>query len=362
MWAWTTRLLFTLLVILLCLWAGRETLQWWRSDVDRPADRRPPLTVHPLGDPQTPHILQLGPGPWTARRQELRGGDELARQTLAGLSREVIAGAAPAGPTPTAAEQQFLAMLAQWKPLETGSGGWRLYAVPGPFPIVVGTRPAAVAGRSTVAVSAYRMVTWGLALPMAEKAWTLYVFYSDPGGSAAGSRLPDVPLPPESRRALAVRAADGSAIITFNGLDVGAGPPEGWMAFYDRWSRENAWKVRDDWRQAGESWRSRRTSPDGRRGRAAAVARAARPVERVDCAIAGMTVRKRIVHICCGADDSLVLTTKTQRHEAGTDVEYLRSTIGRSFLGVFVPLWLPFSAFALRGLVVRSPFLMPLSS
>ena len=100
--------------------------------------------------------------------------------------------------------------------------------------------------------TSYRVVIWGMAIPAAADAWTLYLFQS--GGVAHGqSRLEiEIPLPPAGHRLLTIRPAGGAAITAFS-TDSDDAP----RIFYDRWFSAHGWAAEQGWQQLDSGWHAR---------------------------------------------------------------------------------------------------------
>ena len=176
--------------------------------------RRPAPPGGPLRQParQTLQVLQFGDQAWSIRRQEFSGQRADVPAALLAACRAAIKVARPHGDKADAAEQDVLRRLAAERPLAEEQGQWRLYQWSQRFPVMIGARAigadvesrAATAG-TNLAESPYRVVIWGVAVPMAANAWTLYVF---PARRRAGSGEHDtmeVALPPGSRRLASIR-------------------------------------------------------------------------------------------------------------------------------------------------------------
>jgi hypothetical protein len=157
--------------------------------------------------------------------------------------------------------------------VEEEVGAWRIYQLEGGIPLVAALRT--VAGASTenqakgttkevenglpVASSAYRVVTWGLAMPQGEQVWSLYAFHAAGRGTVPFSLrenrddpIPDFPLPPDCVKTFAMQVA-GGATVSFQGpVQV-----ETWKLFFDAWFREHRWAAAAGWQQNGPAWHCR---------------------------------------------------------------------------------------------------------
>ena len=281
--AWTTNSLLTIIILLAGLGFGRQVLRWWAADSHGPATATPSIGgSETIGDPSQPHLLHFGDQPWALRRQALAGDRQAATIALRRATRQAIESAASPSKPPSAAESRLLASLDRWKPVDESPGKWRLYELPQGFPLVVGVQDisenardtsGATAGLSSSAEAApspprgkaapkrsresklasppRRVVVWGLAIPMASQAWTLYTFQPEQTESHQNSRLPEISLPPKANRLLAVQVGDcGGAVIAFSG----SAGLEAWKRFYDDWFAGQGWKAAAPWRCVGASW------------------------------------------------------------------------------------------------------------
>lgn len=256
--SWTSKCLLSALILVAGLAFGRQVLEWWRAD--EPGSLGPPpqlAMTDGLGDPARTHQLQFGDAPWAMVRRAAVGSREEVAAVLRSSCQELTIAselpAAAAGPS----EQEFLASLVRQSPVAEEPDQWQIHELHGGFPMVVGTRAPAAAPPSTegeqVAEGSRRVVTWGLAVPVADEAWTLYTFH--PATSADGplADLPEIPLPPNSRKTISMRASGGGAMVAFSG-----GPQGGvWRPFFDRWFHQRGWRAVAKWTRSGSTWHSR---------------------------------------------------------------------------------------------------------
>ena len=217
----------------------------------------PSQTVAGPGDPARLHVVQFADQAWSLSRQAISGGKEAATTALRARCRQMLQLTRLPDDTPEKAEIDFLGRLATCHPVDQQQGKWRLYQLDDAFPMVVGTQAVPEGtGQKTgqnLATTGHRVVTWGLAAPVGPDAWTLYTF--QPGGSSDErfDIFPDIPLPPECRRVLSMRAAGGGVITAFQH----AGQAKTTTDFYDRWFAGHDWLAVRKWRQSGSSWYAR---------------------------------------------------------------------------------------------------------
>jgi len=263
---WTTNCLLTLLVLVAGLGFGRQVLKWWTADRSPPRNSVVGLPTDGLGDPMQLHTIQFGDSSWSLRRQSITDDKQRAIERLRAACREVLLHIDRPEEKPAASEDKFLRFLSNSKPADEGPGKWRLYEFHEALPMAVGVaRPApTAAGQSAEAEpnlvrSGYRVVVWGVAVPIGTEGWALYTFQPGVPSLEAGSRLTDIPLPPGGRKGLSLRAAGGGGLVAFHGPN----HPQEWKHFYDDWFRSQAWQTVVDWQSAGAAWCAKFAPPDG---------------------------------------------------------------------------------------------------
>lgn len=264
----TTKCLLSALVLVAGLGFGRQVLRWWDSDGQGPAAvSQPGQTAAALGDPARLHVIQFADQAWSLRRQAISGSKEAAATALRARCRQMLRRTRLPEDNPQQAEIDFLCRLATCRPVEQQEGKWQLYQLDEAFPIVVGTQATRGEGRGArvegsnpypLSPTPYRVVTWGLAVPGAPDAWTLYTFQPESPSDGRFDALSQIPLPPECRRILSVRVVGGGVIVAFEG------PRQAKITtdFYDRWFARHDWKAARKWRQSGSGWYARYTAPE----------------------------------------------------------------------------------------------------
>ncbi len=256
--AWTSRVLVTLMILVAALAVGRQTIEWWRASPPLPSNTPSSPGTAQVGDPDLPHVLQLGDSPWAILRQTVTGTEAVAAKALADLSRKALELARPIGPPPTGPEAKFLATLSRLSPSESRSGQWALYRVPAGFPVLVGVRStsAAIPARQDVALAASRVVTWAIAVPNTDAGWSMYVFYPEQGATDSTPGLFRVPVPPGTRQTLTIRVLGGGAVVGFKGSPT----IPAWTEFFDQWFAKRGWSA-SGWHSATNRWQAHYRSP-----------------------------------------------------------------------------------------------------
>jgi len=249
--SWTTKGMLTALVLVAGLGFGRQVLRWWRQGAAPPAAgprAEAPSAADPGEGPD--HVLRFGEQPWSLRTTWVGGDREGAAKALRTACRGVASQAQLPDEPPDETERALLGRLTPEEPCERGPDGWELFELSRGLPMAVATLPG---GGENLAGARRRVVTWGLAVPRAAHEWSIYTFQPDrPGASAAGG-LPEVPLPPDGRRTLAVETAGSGAIVAFEG----PGPPGAWKRFYDDWLTGGRFRPVAAWHDSPESWHLR---------------------------------------------------------------------------------------------------------
>ena len=247
------------MLVVVALGFGRAVTHWWYDRGAKPA-------VGPsaaLGGKPVGQTMAFGDQAWSIRRHEFSGPRGQLAAALQSECRTVIGNAVPRGESPDAAELELLQRLGGQRPVAEQQGQWRLYEWGQDHPIVIGTRAVGRTGhdtgnnpapgaRTSLDETVYRVVIWGLAIPVAPDAWTLYLFQA--GGTTQEPGQPDaeIPLPPGGHRLVSIRAAAGDAITAFS-ADEGNAVRE----FYDRWFAEHGWVAAAGWQPIAAGWHVR---------------------------------------------------------------------------------------------------------
>jgi len=294
---WTTNGVLTVVVLVAGLSFGRQVLTWWAADDLSPGDAA--ITpANPLSDPTQTQSLRFGDSAWTLSRRSVTGEmsnatkllrEECSKLLQTGrfcssfparlLEKEGAGNRTPPAANPEEAEALWK-ILAKSKPIAQQLGRWRLYELHETFPLMVGlvrggTLPEPAASDNTrvnLAQLGYRMVIWGIAVPMGQQEWSLCMFYSKTAPAEGGTKVMDVPLPPEGHQILSLSAADGSGIVSIQGFQ---GILE-WKQFYNEWFSRRGW-TSSGWRAVHDIWSTKfsdsegnsidiRFGPDGRGG------------------------------------------------------------------------------------------------
>jgi hypothetical protein len=255
--SWTTNALMTGILAVAALGFGRQVLRGWSAG-GRPTS--PPalglMVDDGLGDPARVHVLEFGNQPRSVRRQSVSGNRASAAAALEAACRTEVSQASPPQTPPDEAERRLLAGLAKRTPVAAQSGVWQLYTCGEGLPMMAGVRLWTKAGGgkagTQLAETPGRVVTWGVAVPAGPERWTLYVFQAE-GGASPPAEAAEIPLPPEGKKLLSVRVADGGAMLAFTAAE----PLEVCRRFYDRSLPRQGWQAVGPWRPDGSAWQTR---------------------------------------------------------------------------------------------------------
>jgi hypothetical protein len=230
---WTTKGLFSALVLVGGLGFGRQVIRWWHDD--DLATPKAPLAASPfdLSDTSQPIDISIGELPYRFVRQTMEGDQQEAMRSLQTICQRSLASATPWSPIADANEEKLLERLSKLDfgkvvphAQDDSEDDGRLYEpVPG-MPLIVGTRRSSAASLSDAIAPENRVVLWGLAAPAGERRWTLCLFQAD-ARSPDGELQSEFPLPPGCQRLLALRG-NGAEISAFQGSE----PCEKYRVFF----------------------------------------------------------------------------------------------------------------------------------
>jgi len=266
--SWTSRLLLSALILVVGLAFGRQVLHWWRADPVGPGlgGVLGPGTGRPGPRLDAVQVICFGRAGWTLRQRQLLGDRQSALGALRAECRRAAEVSKPSQAEPPALEERSLvARLASQLAVEREPGRWRMYELDEGVPMVVvltdeGIADASTEGDHLVAASA-GVITWGMAVPQGDCAWTVYAFQPESSTATASSDRAKIALPPEADRVLVLETADGSSVAGFEM----AGPADRARGVFDRWYAEHGWTATGPWQGLGEAWCRRFESQDSQR-------------------------------------------------------------------------------------------------
>jgi hypothetical protein len=281
---WTNNGIATAAILLVALVGGRQLISLWRtSDADLPRSATTSI-VWPTFESCA---IEFSNQPYQLKRLRVRMSLEAVPAELIRQCEIVLADSPLPVNSPTASELSMLDGLRKVSPQKVHSGYWRIFcgqekddesstanatslaANPSDStplnPARVGL-PLAVGIRDNCpGEHASRMVVWAIATEDAEpdsvgdqerksandrqSSWTIFVCRSTIEAGQSSESANSVPIPPASRRTLAVTDWKGGQLIGFSGGDLQAA-----MNFFSEWGENHGWRADPDWQNVGSSW------------------------------------------------------------------------------------------------------------
>ena len=250
---WTSKGLFSALVLVGGLGFGRQVIRWWHDDESSPAAAGPAAAAFELAAGGEPVEFAAGDSNLRFGRLSIAGDEAEAAKSLRALCLRDLATAAPWSPAADEEERAMLSRLTKFEPVERieKAEAWLYEPAPG-MPLVVGVRRFAVAPQGDTAnatSSQDRVVLWGLAAPVGPREWMLYQFRAD-SPAEVGERGWAPPLPPDCHRIMEFRDRQGTETIAFQGT----GGCDEYRRFYMAWQAEQRSPMSGQWRRTGDGW------------------------------------------------------------------------------------------------------------
>jgi hypothetical protein len=185
-------------------------------------------------------------------RQVIEGDRKATIDTLIGHCRQAVIATRRPWRESDKAEERLLEKTVGLTPVAEEPGVWQVFVLDERFPMVAAMRRFA-SGPNDAARGLPRLVCWGMAMPAGENIWNAYVFQGAHQGDPAATGLPEIPLPPGSRRNLSLRDEHGGALVGFSG----SGSAPQWMNHFDDWFIAQGWLNGEGWRTGDGSWSAR---------------------------------------------------------------------------------------------------------
>ncbi len=255
---WAANLLVSGLIIVVALTFGRQVKEWW--DAESPGDgtghAAAVLGESAIGDELQPHQLEFGDVPFALQRSQFAGDQAAVFQALRDKCRAALQQSTSANHQPGPVEAKMLARIAAVEPVETVANG-SIYQLEGPILLVVAVRQVPADNsqphRREVVASRSGVVSWGLGVPTADSAWTLFTYSAADRSEGTTSNLALDALPDSCRRTMSLQAEDGGSLVGFR-VD---GPPQALMDEFDRRLTQRGWTSDVPWRRIGSGWHAR---------------------------------------------------------------------------------------------------------
>ena len=245
----TNNLLATSVVIVVALAVGNQLITLWGRQDSSNIDATNMTSVWPAIENCA---IEFGGRPYSMTRQQIEGDTDRAVEYLSEKCQKLLRAEPDPVGTVGESEARMIADAKSLTPLAMDEGRWRLFQVKNPngdnLPMVVGLRDNC---DSISESGSSRLVTWGIAMPSGEKAWTALVCSTNAGTDQRSSELLDLLTPLDSRQTLGINGDNGGKLIGFTG-----GEPESAKRFYQQLAERKNWTLMD-WRRTGDSWQSK---------------------------------------------------------------------------------------------------------
>lgn len=247
----TNNLLATSVVVIVALTVGNQLIALWSQTDSSLAND----TAAVSDWPETANCaIEFGDHPYSLTRRQFRGDHSQAVQELSLHCQRILETSPdPSGPLGEN-EAKMIRDAKQLVPISAQPGEWRLFQVKSPhgdqLPMVIGLRDNCDLSSGE---NRCRMVTWGLATPVGESHWTLFISTSNPGGNAgnATSRFDEF-VPTSATKSLGIRNDNGSELLGFSGGELSQV-----KQFYRRLARQNDWEF--SWEESTIGWQCQLT-------------------------------------------------------------------------------------------------------
>ncbi len=256
----TTDFLAICIVLAASLTFGSQIVSWWHTAPPAAIPTADPALAPPGWDDNLqPVDLEFGDLPVALTRQVVTGDQEAAIAALVRHCQSAVEHAQLPQQNPDESEIDLLNRIAELTPTAEEAGVWQVFVVDERFPLVAGVKLGAPAGGHADDHQGRRLICYGLAMPVGERSWTLFVVKGSLAGSGSATRSLDIPLPPGAARTLSLRDERGGVLTGFSGN----GTPEEWIKFYEDRSSTRGWTRSDAWSAGNESWSARFARREG---------------------------------------------------------------------------------------------------
>jgi hypothetical protein len=256
----TTDFLAICIVLAASLTFGSQIVSWWHTAPPSAFPTAEPALAPPGWDDNLQAVdLEFGNLPLALTRQVVTGDQGSAVAALVRHCRSAVEHAPLPARNADEAEIDLLNRIAGLTPTAEEAGVWQVFVVDERFPLVVGVKCGAPAAGPVDDHQGRRLVCYGLAMPIGERSWTLFIVKGSVAGSKSPARSADIPLPPGAARTLSLRDERGSVLMGFSGTAA----PEEWIKFYEDRCSERGWTRSDAWSAGNESWSARFARREG---------------------------------------------------------------------------------------------------
>ncbi len=239
----TTDLVAIGLLLVVGLVLGRQLTAWWNAPELRSITD--PGGVTGPGTAWTePDDLQLGDLGQTIHRQRVTGSRQAAWEALQTATRKTAKQMGWPESEADPAERRLLEKLSR-KTFRATDTTTSLHRLNGPLPMIVAVRRL---------LGDHRIVGWGLATRTPDNGWVTWTF-----AAMQHKAVETVPLPPGSRRLLAVGSGDPERLLVF----AGSSNDDGWWRHFDTQLNRGGWEPTGPPSRCDTGWTARWQHPGG---------------------------------------------------------------------------------------------------
>lgn len=229
----TTDLLAIAVILVGGFAVGSQVSRLW-DDEPNPVPTGKTTGRPTLFDSNEPVELDFGNSPFSIQRTAFAGTREDASVELVAKCGRAAESATGPAHAMTPGERRLLQTLAKAEPVAEHDGR-KLYRINGPIIMASVTGRVATNGDSKRAVAETRVICWGLAFPVGEKRWIMYVFTPRREGRSAGNSM-EIPLPESATPVLTIRGGYGLTRSFRSTESVDAV-----RTYFEKWFQTNGW-------------------------------------------------------------------------------------------------------------------------
>lgn len=237
----TTDLIVVGIVLIGGLTFGRQAVEWWRAEPE--AMSPGPATADSLSPwNAAPVEIEFGNAPLSLTRMTVAGDQEAAMNRLTAECRKIAED--PAGMLlESPAAEAIVSRLSKLAPVESGPGGWSVYRLDDPFPLVAAVRQGPPS-EGEADLKPPRLICFGVAVSAAASESTLFLFRGAEGESTDDAWLHTSEFVPEGfHRLLGLRGQNGEYLVGITGRT----EPADWQASLEAKLRARGWGLRGNW-------------------------------------------------------------------------------------------------------------------
>lgn len=243
----TTDLLAIGLLLVAGLAVGRQLTAWWNEPTLSEVDAEAIVATTGPGDAwDKPDELQLGDLPLAVRRRQVHGDRDAAWVEIEAAVGEIASSTPWPSGEADQEEQDLLQQLQNREPRAQPADGIAMFRIEGPLPMIVARKQRR---------QSYRVIAWGLALPVAGDTWIGWTF----SGAVGEQSDVAISLPAQSQRLLSLRGSGSQQLVVFTGQP----SSDAWLKHFQSELDRRGWQMTGLPVQRENGWTARfRMAPD----------------------------------------------------------------------------------------------------